>query len=95
MILSPCPLHSDYFSYHADSQTFAAELSDLKGKFYVDRVYDDACDEGFTIVSARTGKKAVFALNGHEKDAEGDLLLMNYVCVTPGLKNLRAVLFND
>jgi hypothetical protein len=91
MILTPSQISSDSFSFK--DNTFSAEISDFGPNFRFGRVYDDACDEGFTIVSSRTGKAAVFALNrilGTE-DLEG----WDFVCVTPGLKNLRAVIFND
>jgi len=57
--------------------------------------FDDAFDEGFSIVSAKTGKIAVFALYNHEEDFEGDLLKWVFKCVTPGLTHLKAVIFND
>jgi hypothetical protein len=65
-------------------------------KMLVDgRVFDGAADEGFSIVSAKTGKIAVFAFYNHEKDGEGDLVSWIFRCVTPGLTHLKAVIFND
>jgi hypothetical protein len=94
MLLNPCPISSEHLEYSGKLASFLAEASDLGDKFKVGRVYDDACDEGFTIVSARTGKEAVFALD-HLEENEGDICAWHFVCVTPNLKHLKAVIFND
>jgi hypothetical protein len=93
MILKPTPLHSSKFTF--SKNTFISELSDLGPSARFERVYDDACDIGFSIVSEKTGNHAVFALNRYETDGENDLIAIHFSCVTPGLKNLKAVLFND
>lgn len=91
MLLKPTPLCSSKFSYK--NKTFIAELSDL-GDPRLERVYDDACDYGFTVISKKTGKPAVFAFDGFDKCGE-DIAGMRFVCVTPGLKYLKALLIND
>lgn len=93
MILTPTPISSSRFSFKGN--TFSAEASDFGGRLKLGRVFDDACDEGFSIVSAKTGKIAVFALYDHEEDGEGDLVSWIFRCVTPGLTHLKAVIFND
>jgi hypothetical protein len=93
MLLTPNPISSTRFSF--EGNTFSAEASDFGRNISLGRVYDDACDEGFSIVSAKTGKIAVFALYNHEEDAEGDLVSWIFRCVTPGLTHLKAVIFND
>jgi hypothetical protein len=93
MILTPNPISSSRFSFKGN--TFSTEASDLGRSFELDRVYDDALDLGFSIVSAKTGKIAVFAFYNHEKDGEGDLVSWIFRCVTPGLTHLKAVIFND
>jgi hypothetical protein len=93
MLLTPTPISSSKFSFK--NNTFVAEASDFGRKLPLGRVYDDACDEGFSIVSAKTGKIAVFALYNHEEDKEGDLVSWIFKCVTPGLTHLKAVIFND
>ena len=93
MLLTPNPVLSNKFSFKGN--TFTAEASDLGKNFDLARVYDDACDEGFSIVSVKTRKVAVFALYDHDEDAEGDLCAWNFKCVTPGLTHLKAVIFND
>lgn len=93
MILTPNPISSSKFSFKGN--TFSAEASDFGRKFGLGLVYNDACDEGFSIVSVKTGKIAVFALNDHEEDSEGDLISWIFKCVTPGLTHLKAVIYND
>ena len=91
MILNPSPISSTRFTFKG--HTFSAEASDLRG-IRLGRVYDDACDEGFTIVSEKTGKSAVFAAAGeiiHNEELGG----WKFKCVTPGLTHLKAVIFND
>jgi hypothetical protein len=92
MILKPTPIHSSQFTF--SKNTFISELSDLGPAVRFERVYDDACDIGFTIISEKTGMPAVFAFNGNRTDGEGDLIALDFICVTPGLKYLKAVLFN-
>ena len=93
MLLKPTPVSSSLFSFK--DNTFAAEASDFGPGYKLGRVYDDACDEGFSIVSAKTGNVAVFALYNYQEDGEGELLSCVFHCVTPGLTNLKAVIFND
>lgn len=93
MILKPTPISSSMFTFK--NNTFVAEASDFGRNLRLGRVYDDACDEGFTIISEKTGKGAVFAFYSHEEDGEGDLVSYIFKCVTPGLTHLKAVIFND
>jgi hypothetical protein len=93
MLLKPSPICSSKFSFK--SNTFVTEVSGLSRRFSLERIYDDACDEGFTIISEKTGKGAVFALLTTERDREGDLVSWTFKCVTPGLTHLKAVIYND
>ena len=92
MLLNPSPISSTRFTFKG--HTFSAEASDLRGT-RLGRVYDDACDEGFTIVSEKTGKSAVFAAADEIIHNGGELSGWSFVCVTPGLTHLKAVIFND
>jgi hypothetical protein len=58
--------------WHPQTRTFCAEMSDLPG---FGRVWDDACDEGLTLISSRDNSQVVvFAVDHEERDADGDLL---------------------
>jgi hypothetical protein len=59
------------FSYSAKTKCFVAEASDFGSKRYFGRVYDDACDEGFVLVSAKTGDSVVLALDSVDQDGDG------------------------
>lgn len=71
MILRPAPVSTDRFTYIAARNEFVADASDLP---QLARVFDDACDVGLTLVSAKTGREVVFAVKHEERDREGDLL---------------------
>lgn len=70
-----------------------AEASDL-GNFSLQPIYDDACDEGFAVVSDRTGMELVFAYTGPEY-ADGEITHFNFECATAGWRDFRITLFND
>ena len=70
MILHPNPVLGSRLLWLADKHQYVAEMSEIGG---FGRVYDDACDEGFTIVSRYDGKQAVFAVNHEERDSDGDV----------------------
>lgn len=85
---------------HGSETMFTAEASDLKnlsgGGFRLGRVYDDACDVGFTMVSHHTGKEVVFRLEHREMDREGDLLWWDFSSVTlPHKGKFTVRVYND
>lgn len=94
-VLRPTPVSSDRFTYSADGNLLVAEASDL-GRHPFGQVYDDACDEGLTVISARTGREVVYAVSSVHRDTEGDLTHWDLRPVAPGdvgLPTLR--IFND
>lgn len=70
MILTPPATNTRQLTWDADRRTYHGEVSDTNG---FGRVYDDACDEGLTLVSARTGRTVVMVVNHTEYDANGDV----------------------
>lgn len=68
--LSPARVSTRQFSYRPADRTFIGEISATNG---FGRVYPDACDEGLTMVSHRTGTEKVFVVVNEERDREGDL----------------------
>lgn len=74
MILYPNPEHSTRdFAWNPLTKTFVAEASELRWKPGwppLHRVYDDACDEGFTLVSHMTGQKMAVALEKIDKSED-------------------------
>jgi hypothetical protein len=53
-VLHTAPVSTNTFTYDAATRTFSAFASDLPP---FGRVYADSCDEGLTLVSARTGRE--------------------------------------
>lgn len=97
MILHPPEISTKLFSYHAEDKTFSAEISTLEGNggFALGQVYDDACDEGFTLVSQRTGQLVVFARHSEDKDREGDIVGWWFESVSRGFKGFKVLVIND
>ncbi len=79
-LLHPSPISSDRFT--VGNNVLSVEASDLGRDFRLGPVYDDACDEGFTVVSARTGLEAVFYAAREIRDREGELQ-MHVFQITP------------
>lgn len=64
---------SDKFTW--TNKIGVAEISDLGEKWNVGRIYNDACDVGFKVVSKRTGQDAIFYLSEERRSGEGDIYL--------------------
>ena len=69
-ILRPCPVSTRQFHYEAARTRFVGDISSTHG---FGRVYNDACDEGLTLVSARTGREVTFVVNREHRNADGDI----------------------
>lgn len=74
-VLRPAPVTSDRFMWSKKDRRFYAEASDLgPGRSCFGRVWDDACDEGLTMVSSRkAGEEVVMVVEHTEVDREGDV----------------------
>lgn len=96
MILRPTPVSLRNFTLSADERgrcLLVAEASSLPS---FGRVYDDACDEGLTVVSHHTGREVVYGVSDEVKDREGDIAYWTLIPADlrdSGLPNLRV--FND
>jgi hypothetical protein len=93
MILKPAPRPTTAFNWDAANRMFSAEASDLGPSFRFEQVYDDACDEGMTLISHRTGQAVTCAVTHVERDREGDLLYWDLLPL--GNKCFRVRIFND
>jgi hypothetical protein len=87
--LKPAPVSTRQLWYDAATSTFIGEISSTNG---LGRVYPDACDEGLTLVSSRTGAEIVFVVTDEQYDGEGDLTLWKLEAVG---RPFRMTLFND
>ena len=66
-------LSASQFHYHRDTKTFTQELSSLGNAQPWGRLYDDACDEGFVLVSPWTQRKIPFYLASCDTNQEGEV----------------------
>lgn len=62
------------FTWNPKTKVFSAEASDFGQRKIAGRVFDDAMDVGFVLVSERTGTEVIFAQSGTDRDDEGELL---------------------
>lgn len=93
-ILRPARISTRQFTYDAQARKFIGEISSTHG---FGRVYDDAADEGLTLVSCRTGAEVVFAVwEERRDDAENEITSWVLRPVgRPDLDGATLVLFND
>lgn len=92
-LLKPLPIRSDRFTNTEDM--LVIERSDLGRDF--ERVWDDACDVGLTVVSAMNGRETVYAVE-HEERHDGDILywdLRPVARVNPLLPAPAVRVYND
>lgn len=73
MILQTPTINSAYFTHHAEAKLLTAEHSDLGSPPLRNRLYDDACDEGITLVNLQRSTFTSWYLDREERDAEGDI----------------------
>lgn len=81
---------STSFDFNRETKEFVAEISMLQhgGKNPLGQLYDDACDQGFVMVSAKTNKLVDFYLSDTQRDAEGDVQYWEFK------PSIRAVFYN-
>ena len=92
MLLAPTQVSTAQFTWVKSERLLVAEASDLSD---MSRVWDDACDVGYTIVSAHTGRTVVYAVHSDKRDA-GDLLYQDLRPVHQADQDLPTVrIFND
>jgi hypothetical protein len=91
-VLKPSPISTDRLTYHRDSNLLVAWDSDLPRPA---RVYDDAADAGYTLVSHRTGRQVVYVEHAYERK-DGDLLYWDLIPVEPSDRHLPTLrVYND
>ena len=66
---------SNMFDYSTMNGSFSADISMLSHcrLNVLDQLYHDACDEGFVMVSAKTGDEVDFYLDFTSREADGDI----------------------
>lgn len=84
---------TDLFSYRG--KVFCSFASDLMQFNFLSQLYDDACDEGFVLVSAKTGKGIEVYLSDIERDADGDTVAWKFRPVKSYAPFYGVTIFND
>lgn len=73
MLLQPNTFSTKMFSFK--DKLFTCEISTLSEgsrRPVFGRVYDDACDEGITLISERTGERIVFVVDSEDYSGSGE-----------------------
>ena len=89
------------FRWLSNYKRFMADISDLGPDFSFDRVYNDAYDVGFVMVSHKTGAEVKFVITTHCTDREGDITHWELVPVSeairanPKLNGVIVTIWND
>lgn len=78
MLLTPTKISTERLSFDKKGRLLVAEDSDLPA---ASRVWDDACDVGYTVTSAHTGRVVIYALHS-EVTRDGDVLYWDYLPVS-------------
>lgn len=93
-------LSTNRFTYDKYTKEFVAEISELGGDVF-GRVYPDACDLGFTLVSHVTGKETDWVVQELTRDPDGDILFWsllptsNSLRANPQLAGVTVTVMND
>jgi hypothetical protein len=94
-------ISSAKFSWIPKSNEFVAEISDLHGTDPLGQLYADACDQGFVMISEKTGKKVEFTLADIRRDADSDIMYWEFVPTSTAifynrnLQDVKVILLND
>lgn len=72
-LLRPCPCSTRSITFDRENNLLVGEISSLGVGVTFERVWNDACDEGLTLISHRTGTEVVYAVED-VKSCEGDIL---------------------
>lgn len=91
------------FDYISASKTFMAEISELShgGVDPLGQLYNDACDQGFVMISDKTGSEVEFYLHDTQRDTEGDVIAWDFrpsanaIHYNFNLQNVKAIILND
>jgi len=89
-------ISSKFFDYNGRTKVFAAEVSDLPFHPIGSKIYDDACDVGFRMVSERTGEKLLFSLYHVDQNQEYEVQGWWFKAVSKtNLSELKVLVIND
>ena len=94
-------ISSRQFSIDPKNKQFVGEISDFGCNVPFDRIYSDACDLGFTMLSHKTGETVTWYMQTEMYDGEGDITSWTFsptardIYRHPELANWTCLVFND
>jgi hypothetical protein len=71
-LLRPRPVNATRFLWDADTRTYTIDMSMLGG---FGRAFDDACDEGLTLVERHGLREVVCVVDDTVKNRDGDVII--------------------
>lgn len=94
---------SRHFEFNPSTKEFVAEVSMLQhgGINVHGRLYADAADTGFVMVSTKTGKEVEFVLKEEARDADRDIKFWSFEPTAqakfynPDLRDVTVIVLND
>jgi hypothetical protein len=94
---------SNRFDYVSAWKTFIAEISELShgGVDPLGQLYNDSCDQGFVMISSKTGSEVEFYLHETQRDGEGEIgawefrATANAIHHNFNLQNVKVIILND
>ena len=86
---------SSQFFYDKPKGRFIIEMSCLRNPDLFRRMYDDAADIGFTMISARTGTKVRYYLARRDTDKDGSTAAWVFEPADKAGMDTSVVVFND
>lgn len=82
--------------WHKESRSFSIEVCELPNKrIPLKRIYQDSCDEGFTLVSHHTGIEIDFYLNKTSTWTDGGVAAWYFLPVIKNGPVTKVTIFND
>lgn len=101
MVSASLPVHDgSKFTWHGE--TGCVDASDLAlactRQSMCSRVWDDACDVGFWVLSPKTGKKVLFTFEAEAKSPDGETMSWLFRAYDPTanmVSNITITIYND
>lgn len=83
------------FDWIPELDEFMAEASGLRGMHFLGRLYDDATDQGFVLVSHKSGARIPVYLANVETDKEGEVVGWEFKPTDSRITNWHVFITND
>ena len=85
---------TDKFEYNSKMKLLSSEASLLIGYNMRSQVFPDSCDEGFTLVNAKTGSKTIWLFKSETK-VDGEIVSWEFEPYSKKAYGHTMIIFND